>query len=784
MLYNFFQWRKFVLLKKVFPAVFLLSVILFSIGAVQASDVNVTDSDMVSSGDAFNLQIDDAQGHVSNSNDDYLKDSAKNSTEMSSKTSSVYYKGLYSVALRDSNSSAMLAGKQINLVVNNANYVTKTDSDGLASFKLELNPGKYLVNAYFSGDDSYENCSLSATLEILSTIKANDVTKYYKGDVPFTAQFFDSQGNPLANRIVTMTVNGKEYVRNTDNNGFANLALDLKPGNYEVISTDPITGYRMTSRFIVLSTINSADVKQVYGQNKRFTVKFFKSNGQALAKKYVKYKLKGKTHKAKTNSYGQLSLSLKKFRKGTYKIVCYNNDGLSKTYTIKIYKRKASTRLNTHDYTFLPGDAKEIEVGLSTALADGSNSGKTIKIRINGVTYSAKTGSDGVAHIQLSSLKKGVYKVEYGYGGNKFFKSSKATNHITVLDTSDTSLTVKGTRSFGHGAGTFFKLALTAGDVPLLKKTVNIKIGGISYSLTTNSEGIVHIPINLNIGKYDADYSFQGDSQLNGTSGSCEIEVFKRADSKLTWACGTSYKDTSQIFKVLLTDSNGNPISGETVRLTIGSKTYSSSTSSGGYAIFKTSVEVGKYKVSVGFAGNNNYDSSNVVKHVDVKLSKFGNGLNEKKASSYKAYSKSSRHCKVGNSKVKAKVKALTKGLKSKTDKAKAIFNFVRDDISYTFYYDTKYGATGTLKAKRGNCVDKAHLLVCMFRTAGFKARYVHGVCKFVSGHIYGHVWTQVKIGKYWVVADSSDDTNSLGRIANWNTKSYKVHSKYSSLPF
>jgi hypothetical protein len=751
----------------------------------QASDVNVTDFDMASSGDDVNLKLDnDNLGQFSSSQDDYLKEPAKNSTDLTLKTPNVYYKGSYRVALRDSNSSSILAGKQINFVVDNVNYAAKTDKDGVASIKLDLNPGKYLANAYFLGDDSYENCSLSTSLEIQSTVKANDITKYYGAGTPFTAQFFDSQGNPLANRMVTMTVSGKEYVRNTDSNGFVNLALDLKPGTYEVISTDPITGYRLTSLFNVLSTISSSNVKQVQGENKRFTVKFFKSNGQALAKKYVKYKLKGKTHKAKTNSYGQLSLSLKKFKKGTYKIVCYNKDGLSKTFTIKIYKRKASTRLNTHDYTFLQGDAKEIQVGLSTALGDSSNSGKLIKIRINGATYSAKTGTDGVAHIQLPSLKKGLYKVEYSYGGNKFFKSSKAANYVTVLDTSDTSLTVEGTRSFGYGAGTLFKLALTAGDVPLIKRDVTINVGGNNYYLTTNGIGMVYIPINLNIGRYNVDYSFQGDSKLNGTSGSCEIEVFKRSDSKLTWACGTTYKDTSQIFKVLLTDSNGNPISGGTIRLTIGSKTYSAATSSNGYATIRTSVELGKYKVSVGFLGNNYHFSSNIVKQVEVKLSKFGNGLNEKKASSHKSYSKSSSHCKVGSSKVKAKVKALTKGLKSKTDKAKAIFNFVRDEVKYSFYYDTKYGAAGTLKVKRGNCVDKAHLLVCMFRTAGFKARYVHGVCKFVSGHIYGHVWAQVKIGKYWVCADSSDDTNSLGRIANWNTKAYKVHNKYSSLPF
>jgi transglutaminase-like putative cysteine protease len=117
-------------------------------------------------------------------------------------------------------------------------------------------------------------------------------------------------------------------------------------------------------------------------------------------------------------------------------------------------------------------------------------------------------------------------------------------------------------------------------------------------------------------------------------------------------------------------------------------------------------------------------------------------------------------------------------------NKAKAIFNYVRDTLSYSFYYDTKYGATGTLKHKKGNCVDHSHLLVSMYRTAGFKARYVHGTCKFNSGGVYGHVWTQVLIGKHWVCADATGYANQLGKINNWNTKSYKIHGKYASLPF
>ena len=111
----------------------------------------------------------------------------------------------------------------------------------------------------------------------------------------------------------------------------------------------------------------------------------------------------------------------------------------------------------------------------------------------------------------------------------------------------------------------------------------------------------------------------------------------------------------------------------------------------------------------------------------------------------------------------------------SDSAKASAIYNYVRDSISYSFYYDTKHGAVGTLSAKSGNCVDQAHLVIALYRSAGLPARYVHGTCTFSSGSTYGHVWAQVLLGDVWTVSDPTSTRNSLGKVANWNTNSYTL---------
>ncbi|WP_407424782.1 Ig-like domain repeat protein, partial [Methanobrevibacter sp.] len=148
-------------------------------------------------------------------------------------------------------------------------------------------------------------------------------------------------------------------------------------------------------------------------------------------------------------------------------------------------------------------------------------------------------------------------------------------------------------------------------------------------------------------------------------------------------------------------------------------------------------------------------------------------------------YYQATSNCQVNNAAIKNLVNSLTAGLTTAKEKATVIFNYVRDKVSYSYYYDTHKGAVGTLNAKSGNCVDQAHLLIAMYRTAGLAARYEHGTCYFtLSGNTYGHVWTQVLIDNVWVVGDPTSERNSFGKVVSWNTNSYTHKAYYASLPF
>ena len=147
-------------------------------------------------------------------------------------------------------------------------------------------------------------------------------------------------------------------------------------------------------------------------------------------------------------------------------------------------------------------------------------------------------------------------------------------------------------------------------------------------------------------------------------------------------------------------------------------------------------------------------------------------------------YLQPTANCQVNDPAIKSLANSIASKYVTTYDKATAIFNWVRDNVGYSFYYNTKYGAVGTLNARTGNCVDTAHLVVALERAAGIPARYEHVNAQFSSGNWYGHVVAQVWINGVWYMADATSSYNTFGAIRNWNTNTATYYGVYQSLPF
>ena len=93
----------------------------------------------------------------------------------------------------------------------------------------------FIVN--YSGDDKYDKSTVNGTIKVnkkAATLIVEDLVKYYKGDEKLTAKLVDGRGNPIANADVAFNINGKDYIRKTNNEGIASMNINLVAGTYNV----------------------------------------------------------------------------------------------------------------------------------------------------------------------------------------------------------------------------------------------------------------------------------------------------------------------------------------------------------------------------------------------------------------------------------------------------------------------------------------------------------------------------------------------------------------------
>ena len=236
---------------------------------------------------------------------------------------------------------------------------------------------------------------------------------------------------------------------------------------------------------------------------------------------------------------------------------------------------------------------------------------------------------------------------------------------------------------------------------------------------------------------------------------------------------------------------NGNLNKNEYIQIAGDIKSYMDSTwIAPGYA-YNTSLGVylGYYNLLYTYSQVLNYYNQNKALPDSVSVQPWGYvlipELSKNVPSDLIPYTWATNNCQSTDPAITSLAYSLASGANSAWDVGVNIFNWVRDNVGYSFYYNTKYGAVGALNAKTGNCCDTANLLIALARAVGIPAQYVHTNSYFTtSGTWYGHVWAQLYINGQWIWADATSSRNSFGVINNWNTKTYTVKGIYRELPF
>lgn len=173
-----------------------------------------------------------------------------------------------------------LANTTVTFYVNGVYYNRTTDSNGRAKLNINLSPGNYIITS----TNTVTNETRQNIIEVRfgNSIIAYNLYKLCKDDSrPFYATALDYDGNPLANVTITFYVNGVYYNRTTDSDGRAKLNINLLPGEYNITSTNTVTGQSTSNLITIISPIVEAnDLVKKYNTDAQFKVQLILNWGR------------------------------------------------------------------------------------------------------------------------------------------------------------------------------------------------------------------------------------------------------------------------------------------------------------------------------------------------------------------------------------------------------------------------------------------------------------------------------------------------------------------------
>ena len=278
--------------------------------------------------------------------------------------------------------------------------------------------------------------------------------------------------------------------------------------------------------------------------------------------------------------------------------------------------------------------------------------GEKLAVTVGDNVYSLTTDENGEAAVNID-MGAGTYKVTSVFSGNDYLKASTKTTELTVSSTIQASDMKRG-----YNSGIDFKAAfLTSDGSPLANAAVSFVADGVTYNVTTDSEGAAVLNAKLAVGSHDIIIL----NLATGENATQKTTIVKRiaGNSDLTM----DYLDGSY-FKVRVVGDDGNYVGkDQVVTFKIGGKTYTAKTDANGYAKTKITLVPKTYSVSTEYKG---YKVSNKIVVKQVLKAK---NVSKKKAKSYKfqATLKTSKGKAISGKKLTFKIK--NKKYTAKTNK-------------------------------------------------------------------------------------------------------------------
>lgn len=235
-------------------------------------------------------------------------------------------KGTIEVTLKDGADKAIY-NEEVVLSLNGVNYTAKTNANGVAAFDVTAKDGENTATFMYNARSNFVSSNATAKINVVlngTAITANKVTKTYNVAKNLVLTLKDANGNILANKTVTVTINSKNYQVTTKDNGQATLALTnlapkTYPANINFAGDEQFKASTAKVSVVVKKATPKLTAKaksfKVKTKTKKYVITLKTNKGKVLKKAKVTIKVKGKTYKATTNAKGQATFKITKLTK-------------------------------------------------------------------------------------------------------------------------------------------------------------------------------------------------------------------------------------------------------------------------------------------------------------------------------------------------------------------------------------------------------------------------------------------------------------------------------------
>ena len=359
--------------------------------------------------------------------------------------------------------------------VNGVNY-TKELVNGKASIGINLNPGNYTITTFYHYTDGL--ATKTNNIEVLSTILANDVVKFFRNGTQYCAKFLDGCGSPLVNASVIFNINGVFYKKQTDDNGMAKLNINLRPGVYILTAMHPDT-LMYGSNITVLSTILANDVVKFFRNGTQYCAKFLDGCGSPLVNASVTFNINGVLYKKQTDYEGIARLNINLFP-GKYILTAMHPDGLMYGYNITVLSTIHGDDIVKFFRNGTQYCAKFLD-GCGSPLVNAS-----VTFNINGVFYKKQTDDNGMARLNINLFPGEYILTAIHLNGEEKANIIKV---LTTISAEDISLIENKSRVF----------VLKTHDGA---RNVSITINGVEYIVQTDDGGVATLNVSLSKGNH------------------------------------------------------------------------------------------------------------------------------------------------------------------------------------------------------------------------------------------------------------------------------------------